>query len=85
VRLHVPVPFGRRLIVAGPRASVRAHADDPRYWDTDVAVWDDDGALVASADITFVAVRGAARKLVAGLLAVNPPDVLRRVFPAYAP
>ncbi|MEK7385458.1 MAG: hypothetical protein AABZ83_03365 [candidate division NC10 bacterium] len=40
-------------------------------------------ALVASATITFVAVRGGARKLVAGLLAMNTPDVLRRVFPAY--
>jgi len=28
-----------------------------------------------------VAVRGAARRLVAGMLAVNPPDVVRRVFP----
>ncbi len=84
VRLRDQVPFGRRLIVAGPRDAVRAHADDARYWDTEVGVWDEDGALVASADITFVAVRGAARKLVAGLLAVNPPDVLRRVFPAYA-
>jgi hypothetical protein len=27
---------------------------------------------------------GAARKLVTGLLAINPPDVLRRVFPVYA-
>jgi acyl-coenzyme A thioesterase PaaI-like protein len=85
VRLHAPVSFGRRLIVGGARGTVRAHAEDPRYWDTDVAVWDEDGALVASGSITFVAVRGAARKLVAGLLAVNPPDVLRRVFPAYAP
>ena len=30
-------------------------------------------------DITFVAVRGAARRLVNG----NPPDVVRRVFPVY--
>jgi len=27
--------------------------------------------------------RGAARRLVTGLLALNPPDVVRRVFPAY--
>jgi hypothetical protein len=38
---------------------------------------------VASAAITFVAVRGAARRLVTGMLAVNTPDVLRHVFPAY--
>jgi acyl-coenzyme A thioesterase PaaI-like protein len=84
VRLHAAVAFGRRIVVGGSRASVRAHADDDRYWDTDVAAWDDDGTLVASASITFVAVRGAARKLVAGLLAMNPPEVLRRVFPLYA-
>jgi hypothetical protein len=41
--------------------------------------------LVASAAITFVAIRGAARRLVAGMLAVNTPEQLRRVFPAYAP
>jgi len=81
--LHAPVAFGR-LTVAGSRASVRMRADDARYWETEVAAWDDGGALVASAAITFVAVRGAARKLVAGLLAINPPEVLRRVFPAYA-
>jgi acyl-coenzyme A thioesterase PaaI-like protein len=84
VRLHRPAPFGRPLTIAGLRATVRAHRDDPRYWDTDVAAWSDDGALVARAAITFVAVLGAARKLVAGLLAVNPPEVLRKIFPAYA-
>src|SRR3990172_4969601 len=42
------------------------------------------GALVASARITFVAVRGAARRLVTGMLAINDADVVRRVFPAYA-
>ena len=42
------------------------------------------GRLVASAAITFVAVRGAARRLAAGMLAVNPPELLRRVFPGYA-
>jgi len=30
-------------------------------------------------------VRGAARRLVTGLLAINPADVVRRVFPAYCP
>jgi len=38
---------------------------------------------VASASITFVAVRGAARRLVSGMLAINAPDLLRRVFPTY--
>jgi hypothetical protein len=63
---------------------VRAHRDDPRYRDTDVAAWSDDGALVASAAITFVAVRSAARTLVESLLAVNLPEVLRKIFPLYA-
>jgi acyl-coenzyme A thioesterase PaaI-like protein len=85
VRLPAPVAFGPRLVVAGQRAAVRRRADDPRYWDTEVAVWDDAGTLVASAAITFVAVRGAARKLMAGFLAVDAPDVLARVFPAYVP
>jgi len=85
VRLHAPVAFGKPIVVAGSRAAVHARAEDPRYWETSVAAWDGAGTLVASAAITFVAVRGAARKLVTGLLAVNPADVLRRVFPAYVP
>ncbi len=83
VRLHARVPFGQRVVVAGSRAAVRARADDARYWDTEIFAWDEAGRLVAGATITFVAVRGAARKLVAGLLAMNPPEVLRRVFPGY--
>ena len=82
VRFHRPSMFGP-ITVGGFRADVHARADDPRYWETEIAAWDQSGELVASADITFVAVRGTARKLVAGLLAVNPPDVLQRVFPAY--
>ena len=83
VHLARPVPFGTPLTIVGSRAVVRAHADDARYWDTEIAATLDDGTCVASASITFVAVRGSARKLVAGLLAVNPPDVLRAVFPKY--
>jgi hypothetical protein len=69
--------------VSGARADVRPRADDPRYWQTRVAATDARGRLLASAAITFVAIRGAARRLVAGLLGINPPDVVRRVFPAY--
>ena len=84
VRLHRPVAFGTRLTVSGLRARVRPREDDPRYWQTETAVHDDRGAPVASARITFVAVRGAARRLAIGMLAMNPADVVRRVFPADA-
>ena len=83
LRVQVHRPAGGSVIVGGARAGVRPRADDPRYWDTDVALWDDAGALVATARITFVAVRGAARQLVNGLLAINPREILREVFPAY--
>ena len=83
VQLHGSLAFDGDVTVLGSRAAVLAHPDDPRYWDTHVAVTDDSGRSVASARITFVAVRGAARTLVAGLLAMNPPEVLRRVFPSY--
>ena len=82
VRIQAPLPFGP-VRVGGARWPVRPRAEDPRYWDTTVVAFDAAGTLLASADITFVAVRGAARKLVTGLLAVNPPDVMRRVFPGY--
>lgn len=82
VTLHAPAPFGA-LTVRGARATVRRKADDGRYWDTEVVVATAGGRPVASARITFVAVRGAARRLVGGLLAMNDRDLLRRVFPAY--
>jgi acyl-coenzyme A thioesterase PaaI-like protein len=76
---------GAAVRVGGERAAARPRADDGRYWDTRVAAWDERGRLLASAAITFVAVRGAARRLVNGLLSVNQTDVVRRVFPAYTP
>jgi hypothetical protein len=85
VALHAPVAFGSRIVVEGRRAHVRQRDDDPRYWNTEIAARDESGHLVASAAITFVAVRGAARKLVTGFLSLASPDVLRRVFPAYVP
>jgi hypothetical protein len=69
--------------VAGERAATRPRAGDARYWQTCVSATDAAGRPLATAAITFVAVRGAARRLVHGLAALNPPDVLRRVFPAY--
>lgn len=84
VRLHAPVPFGTAITVGGRRDGVRPRRDDPRYWDSTVTAWDERGRVVADASITFVAVRGAARRLAAWLLQVNPAQVVRRVFPAYA-
>ena len=83
VTLHRAVPFDGTLTITGARAAARPQAD-PRYWDTEVAARTGDAVLVASARITFVAVRGAARALVRGLLAINDPAVIARVFPAYA-
>ncbi len=83
VTLHRAAPFGGAIMVTGARAAARPQADR-RYWDTEVVVRADDGAAIASASITFVAVRGAARRLVNGMLAINEPTVVGRVFPAYA-
>jgi hypothetical protein len=84
VTFHGAARAGGALTVGGARAAVRPRPDDPRYWETFVAAHDAAGALVATAAITFVTIRGAARRLVTGMLAMNPPDVVRRVFPAYA-
>ena len=74
---------GAAVRIGGERAAVRPRADDGRYWETRVGAWDESGRLLARAAITFVTVRGAARRLVNGLLSINPTDVVRRVFPAY--
>ena len=84
VTLHRPIAHGAEVVVAAARTRTRPRGDDPRFWETEITAADAAGDLVAEARITFVAVRGAARRLVGGLLALNPPDVLRRVFPAYA-
>jgi len=84
VTLRRPVPFGPSITVAGRRGDTTARVDDARYWDTHVAAWDDSGQRVADARITFVAVRGAARRLITGMLSMNPPDLVRLVFPRYA-
>ena len=84
VMLHrVPVRFGEGLIVVGQRKRVTPRPDDPRYWETETAVLAADGAVLATGRITFVAVRGAAKRLVTGMLRMNPPDAMRRIFPAY--
>jgi len=83
VTLRRAVPFLGALTVTGARAAARPQPD-PRYWDTEVLVWTEDRTLVASARITFVVVRGAARRLVQGMLTMNDPAVVARVFPAYA-
>jgi hypothetical protein len=83
ITLHGDAPAEGVVRVGGERAAARPRAQDARYWDTRVAARDEAGRLLASATITFVAVRGAARRLVTGMLAMNPPEVVRRVFPAY--
>ena len=82
VSLHHPAPFDAPVTVCGARASVRPRPDDPRYQDTEIVARVAD-QVVATARITFVAVRGAARRLVSGMLAINDPDSVQRVFPAY--
>jgi hypothetical protein len=84
VTLGAAVPINSALIVRGERADVQPSPDDPRYWTTSLEAHDGTGRMVAAAAITFVAVRGAARKLAAWVAPPNSPDVLRRIFPAYA-
>jgi acyl-coenzyme A thioesterase PaaI-like protein len=82
VSLHRPAPFGAVITVSGSRAAVRPRGDDPRYQETSIVAYAD-GRIVATARIVFVAVRGAARRLVTGMLAMNDPACVQRVFPAY--
>jgi hypothetical protein len=83
VAMHAEAPADAVITVAGARSAVRPRVGDARYHETVLTARDSTGRLLASAAITFVAVRGAARRLVTGMLAVNPPALLRRVFPAY--
>jgi len=82
VALHQPAPFDAPVTVSAARASVRPRNEDPRYQETEI-VARAGGHVVATARITFVVVRGAARRLVGGMLAINDPECVQRVFPAY--
>jgi acyl-coenzyme A thioesterase PaaI-like protein len=82
VSLHGSAPFAAPVTVTGARASVRPRDGDSRYQETEIAAFAG-GRVVATARITFVVVRGAARRLVSGMLAINDPECVRRVFPAY--
>ncbi|MBI1737279.1 MAG: hypothetical protein HYR51_19070 [Candidatus Rokubacteria bacterium] len=83
VTLLRPVPFGEPVTIAGDRSRVAPRAD-ARYAETEVTAFAPDGTAAATARITFVAVRGAARRLAGWLAQTNAPDVIRRVFPTYA-
>ena len=83
VTIHREIAFGEPLVVTGARSLTRAR-DDGRYWETAVTAADASGVIVASARIVFVAVRGTARRLMGGFLARSSPEILRRIFPAYA-
>ena len=83
VTLYDGAAAGSAVRIGGARAAVRPRPDDGRYWETRVDAWDERGRLLARAGITFVTIRGAARRLVNGLLSINSTDVVRRVFPAY--
>jgi hypothetical protein len=78
------VPLDTPVVLRGERARVQPLKADPRYWQTHAVACDGAGRVIAAADITFVSVRGAARKLSAWLAPLNPPGLLPRIFPAYA-
>ena len=82
VTLHDTARAEETITVVGSRASTSARPDDDRYWDTAITAHAG-SRVVASATITFVAVRGAARKLVAGMFAMNEREIVARVFPKY--
>ncbi len=83
VALNAPVPWDGPGTIPGARAWVGGRDGDARYQDTEIVGRAGD-RVVATARIRFVVVRGAARRLVSGMLAINDLECVRRVFPAYA-
>ena len=77
-----PLAFGTPVAIVGDRRRVVPRAD-ARYHDTELVAVTPGGDVVATARITFVAVRGAARRLTSWLARTNSPETIRRVFPAY--
>jgi len=79
VTLLQPVPFGTPITIAGDRGRVTPRADDGRYLTTELTAAAD-GTTVAAGRITFVTVRGAARRLATWLSPTNPQEVIERIF-----
>lgn len=86
VTLHRPAhPFGDTLLGFGSRDRVAAADERGHFWKTETAVLASDGALLASGAITFAGSRVYSRRLIPKLLAWNPPESLRPIFPAHVP
>jgi hypothetical protein len=83
ITLERELRFGSAITLVGDRKRVTQRPDDGRYWETEVALFGERDDVVATGRITFVAVRGAARKLASAMLTINAPETVRRVFPAY--
>lgn len=79
VTLLQPVAWGTPITIAGDRARVTPRADDGRYLTTELTATAD-GTTVAAGKITFVTVRGAARRLAPWLSPTNPKEVIERIF-----
>jgi len=86
VTLHRPAhPFGARLLALGARERVAAVGERGHFWKTETVVLGSDGALLASGAIMFAGSRAYSKRLIPRLLALNPPERLRAIFPRYVP
>ena len=86
VTLHRPGhPFGETLLAIGARDRVTATGERGHFWKTETAILASDCALLASGAITFAGSRAYSKRLIPTLLAINPPESLRPIFPRHIP
>ena len=77
------VAFGDPLVLLGDYSTVTSADGKGHFWRTEGGVFDAHGTLLASARVTYAASRIYSKRLIPALLALNPAESVRRVFPTY--
>jgi hypothetical protein len=79
------VAFDEPLVFLGEHASATTTDPKGHFWRAAGSIFTKSGELLASTTVTYAASRIYSKRLIPALLALNPPESVRRVFPRYVP
>ena len=79
------VAFDEPLVFLGEHASATATDPKGHFWRTTGGIFTRTGRLLASTTVIYAASRIYSKRLIPALLALNPPESVRQIFPGYVP